>query len=157
MASSVTVYCEVCCAVLDPLSSILTTCGHLACSSCYKRANECPVCDQGANVVPIVKVPGHLSGLFLNLGAQTVKEAQRIKTAAEVGPTDDDVLFDARDSCFLPRLPVCNDAAMSRLSEQFQQKHHEKIHGLMMQRIGLEVDKNHQLERRNAELEREVR
>jgi hypothetical protein len=46
---------------------------------------------------------------------------------------------------------------MSRLSEQFQQKHHEKIHGLMMQRIGLEVDKNHQLERRNAELEREVR
>ena len=157
MAVSVTVYCEVCCAVLDPQVSILTTCGHLACLSCYKRPSECPVCVQDANVVSIAKVPSHLSSLFLNLGAQTVKEAQRIKSAAEVGPTDDDVLFDGLDSCFVPRLPVCNDAATSRLSEQFQQLHHQKIHGLMMQRIGLEVDKNHQLERRNAELEREVR
>ncbi len=103
MAASVTVYCEVCCAVLDPTVSILTTCGHLACSNCYKRPSECPVCVQDANVVPIAKVPSHLSSLFLNLGAQTVKEAQRIKTAAEVGPTDDDdVLFDALDCCFVP-------------------------------------------------------
>ena len=83
-SGSVTVYCEVCFAVLDPQVSILTTCGHLACSACHTRANECPVCVKSAGIVAVARVPSHLQCLFVSADVLAQQHADAFKTSAQV-------------------------------------------------------------------------